>query len=199
MTLTLLELARAMPFAPSSRLVQHLPALVDALPEAGVTNRMRLAMYLAQLGHESGDFAYMHELPHRTPVSFCKLCRATGKGHAAGVQYEGRKDLGNTSAGDGERYRGRGVIQLTGRYLYRQAGAALGLPIEAQPDLAADVAVAHRIAGWYWRRAGCNEPADHADVEACTRLINGGTNGLEDRRKRFARAVNAIGADRLFA
>lgn len=197
--LTLLELARAMPFAPTSRLVQHLRPLVDALPEAAVTTRMRLAMYLAQLGHESGDFAFMVELPHRTPVSWCKLCRATGKGHVAGAQYEGRKDLGNTSAGDGERYVGRGVVQITGRYNYRRAGAALGLPLEAQPELAADVGNAHRIAAWYWRRTGCNEPSDHADVEACTRLINGGLTGIEDRRKRFARANTALGVGRLFA
>lgn len=89
----------------------------------------RVAAFLAQLAHESGNLRFMEELPHTAPVDKCRGCavaRSFGKvGHDAGIQYEGRRDLGNTQPGDGVRYMGRGVIQLTGRANYRAASEAL--------------------------------------------------------------------------
>jgi glycosyl hydrolase family 19 (putative chitinase) len=103
------------------------------------------------------------------------------------MRYEGRRDLGNTQPGDGPRYHGRGPIQLTGRANYRSAGRDLGLDLERNPEKAADPDVAFRIAGWYWTTRNLNKFADLGDagVDDVTRLINGGYNGLDDRRKRY--------------
>jgi putative chitinase len=102
--------------------------------------------------------------------------------YASGAAYEGRAALGNTQPGDGPRYKGRGIIQLTGRLNYRVYGAALGLDLENNPQLAAVPENAVRIACEYWRRNNLNQLADADNLEAITRRINGGVNGLADRR-----------------
>lgn len=159
------------------------PTVLDAfngfLAEVQIGTMRGAAAALAQLGHESGSFRYLVEL-------------------ASGEAYEpttrvGRR-LGNTKPGDGPRYKGRGWIQLTGRANYRAAGAALGLPLEEQPDLAAQVGHAARIAGWYWRSRSLTPLAESGDFVALTRRINGGLNGLDDRQLRYARALRALGA-----
>lgn len=136
--------------------------------EAGITTRRRAAYFLAQVLHESAGLRYFEEI-------------------ASGSDYEGRRDLGNTQPGDGRRFKGRGPIQLTGRTNYRAAGAALGLPLERNPTLAAQHDVGWRIAAWYWRTRGLNALADRGDFLAVTRRINGGTNGLADRRRYLSR------------
>lgn len=134
-----------------------------AMMEAGITTQKRARHFLAQVLHESGRLRYFEEL-------------------ASGEAYEGRLDLGNTRRGDGRRYKGRGPIQLTGRNNYRNAGRALGLNLELTPNLAAQHAVGWRVAGWFWSSHGLNGLADTDDIEAVTRRINGGLNGLTDRR-----------------
>jgi Chitinase class I len=103
------------------------------------------------------------------------------------MKYEGRLDLGNTQPGYGPHYHGRGPIQLTGRANYRAAGRDLGLPLEQNPEKAADPDVAFRIAGWYWTTRNLNRFADEGDagLREVTRLINGGYNGLDDRERRY--------------
>lgn len=144
------------------------------LAEAGASTTLRIAHLLAQVAHESAGLKVLHE-------------------EASGQAYEGRRDLGNTQPGDGPRYKGRGWIQLTGRGNYVKAGAALGLPLEADPEMAARVEVAARVAAWYWRTHGCNELADRDDLEGVTRRINGGLNGLAERRGRLEHAKKALG------
>lgn len=134
---------------------------------------LRLAHFLAQSGHETLSFTRMVEIWGPT---------------AAQRGYEGRKDLGNTRAGDGYRYRGRGVLQVTGRDNYRRFGGMIGVDLESQPDRAAEPAIAMALGGAYWTSRRINAAADRDDVEAVTRLINGGVNGLDDRRQRLARA-----------
>jgi predicted chitinase len=134
-----------------------------AMREAHITTQPRARQFLAQVLHESGRLRFFQEI-------------------ASGAAYEGRRDLGNVRPGDGRRYKGRGPIQLTGRANYRAAGKALGLPLEARPDLAARHAVGWRIAAWYWRTRGLNALADRGDFLGITRRINGGTNGLADRQ-----------------
>lgn len=137
---------------------------------------LRTAHFLAQAGHETAGFSRMVEIWGPTPAQ---------------RRYEGRADLGNTRAGDGFRYRGRGVLQITGRDNYRRFGALIGVDIESQPDRAAEPAIAMALACAYWTSRRINAAADRDDVEAVTRLINGGLNGIDDRRQRLAR-VKAI-------
>lgn len=133
-------------------------------PAYGVMeNPLRLAHFMAQLCHESGSFRYMEEI-------------------ASGAAYEGRADLGNTQTGDGRRYKGRGPIQITGRANYRRFGRLIGIDIESAPEIAANPSIGLHLALEYWRDRKLNDLADRDDVEAITRRINGGTNGMADRK-----------------
>lgn len=141
----------------------HVPATaIDATP-------LRLAHFLAQLGHESDGYRAMEE-------------------YASGAAYEGRADLGNTQPGDGKRYKGRGPIQCTGRANYRRYGLKIGIDLEGHPEIAAIPSLGMLIACTYWDDHGLNKLADADNIEAITRKINGGTNGLDDRKARLAAA-----------
>lgn len=129
---------------------------------------LRLAHFMAQLCHESGSFRYMEEI-------------------ASGAAYEGRADLGNTVAGDGKRFKGRGPIQLTGRANYRTFGRRIGIDLERHPEIAAIPSIGLHTALEYWRDRGLNALADRDDVMGITRKINGGTNGLADRKHHLAK------------
>lgn len=129
----------------------------------------RESMFLAQLAHESGGFHYVREL-------------------ASGEAYEKRADLGNTEDGDGVRFKGRGLIQITGRDNYRDCGDALGLDLISCPELLEQPDNAARSAGWFWASRHLNELADRGDFLAVTKRINGGTNGLADRQAYLKRA-----------
>ncbi len=158
--------------APSATAVL-LAAGVRALADAGIlASALRLAHFLAQAGHESAGFTRMYEIWGPT---------------AAQRRYEGREDLGNVRAGDGYRYRGRGILQITGRDNYRRFGTLIGVDIESQPDRAAEPAIAMALACAYWTSRRINTPADRDDVEAVTKLINSGLNGIDDRRQRLVR------------
>ncbi len=128
---------------------------------------LRLAHFMAQLMHESGKFRYMEEI-------------------ASGAAYEGRRDLGNLQPGDGKRYKGRGPIQITGRNNYRKYGRKIGIDIEAEPTLAANPSIGLHLALEFWKMNGLNAFADQDDIRTVTRRINGGYNGLEDRKKNLA-------------
>lgn len=129
---------------------------------------LRLAHFLAQLIHESGSFRYMEEL-------------------ASGQAYEGRANLGNTEPGDGVRYKGRGPIQITGRANYRRYGRKIGIDIERNPVIAAIPSIGLHLALEYWKTNGLNTLADADNVNGITKLINGGFNGLEDRKAHLAK------------
>jgi putative chitinase len=167
----------------------------------------RLAAFAATIAHESaGGTVLLENLnysvgglqatwPARFPPDVAaKLGRSTSQPAdqegIANRAYGGR--MGNTLPGDGWRYRGRGLIQLTGRDAYRQAGAALGVDYEASPDLAAQEPHAALIAAWTWAEwKGCNALADTGNIEGWRRAINGGLNGLADVRKRYEAALVA--------
>lgn len=149
-----------------------------ALIEFSIDTPAREAAWLAQIGHESGGFRFLREIWGPT---------------AAQARYEGRKDLGNTEPGDGFRFRGRGLIQITGRGNYTAAGRALGADLVRQPELLESPSLAARSAGWFWSTHGCNVYADSGDFIALTRRINGGLNGLADREKRWKAAQIAMG------
>lgn len=139
-------------------------AAVRWFPDYGIMDsELRLAHFMAQLIHESGAFRYMEEI-------------------ASGQAYEGRGDLGNTQPGDGRRYKGRGPIQITGRANYRRYGARVGIDLERHPEIAAYPSVGLHLALEYWKVNGLNTFADADNVLAITKAINGGTNGLADRK-----------------
>lgn len=164
-------------------------ALDAALPEYEIDTPARVAACLAQLAHESAGF--------RTTVEY-----------ADGKAYEGRLDLGNTQAGDGPRFRGRGLIQITGRANYVRAGKALGVDLIAHPDALEEIDLAAASAAWFWRYGSGTDLNPFADVldgevtfrgrampafEAITRVINGGVNGLDSRREYWRRARRVLG------
>ena len=146
---------------------------------------IRLAMFIAQIGHESGSLQFVRELWGPTDAQ---------------LRYEGRADLGNTLPGDGFRFRGRGLIQATGRANYRHVrdrlrkGGHRCPDFEQEPELLEEPQWAALSACDYWEMRKCNEAADAGDFELVTRLINGGTNGLDDRLNRWQRAKRVIGA-----
>jgi putative chitinase len=142
-----------------------------------ITTPLRLAHFIAQACHESGRFKYMQEIWGPT---------------AAQRKYELRADLGNVCVGDGKRYAGRGIFQLTGRANYREVGDRIGLDLEQDPELAAQPGISVMIACDYWRSRKINVPADRDDVMAVTRKINGGLTGIEDRMRRLSRAKEIL-------
>lgn len=153
--------------------------LEQACLRFGIDTPLRQAHFLAQVAHESDGF--------RTATEY-----------ASGRAYEGRKDLGNTQPGDGVRFKGRGLIQLTGRANYAAYSQSLYGDDRCvqNPAMVAELPDAALAAGWFWQLKGLNALADADNIMAVTRKINGGTNGLEDRKAKlqqakqlFARAV----------
>ncbi|MBP6676780.1 MAG: hypothetical protein KAY54_03690 [Burkholderiaceae bacterium] len=160
----------------------HLDAACEAYE---INTPLRLAHFLAQVGHESGTLVHSREVWGPTPAQ---------------ERYEGRIDLGNTQAGDGRRYMGRGVLQTTGRANYRALRDRLrshgidAADFEAAPELLEQPRWAALSACDYWDMRGINRMADRDDHEAVTRAVNGGVNGLEDRRRRLERAKAVLAA-----
>ncbi|MEM8553334.1 MAG: peptidoglycan-binding protein [Pseudomonadota bacterium] len=143
------------------------------LKDYDISNAVRIAHFMGQVTHECAGF--------RTTEEF-----------ASGAAYEGREDLGNTQRGDGKRYKGRGLIQLTGRFNYRKFGDLLGVPLEDEPRRAGAPLLSLRIACEYWKSRNINKLSDADDLVAVTRAVNGGTNGLDDRIKYYRRAKTAL-------
>lgn len=135
-----------------------------------------LAQFMAQVRHESADFTRMKEIGG---------AKYFAKRYDPKVAPTTAKILGNTHAGDGIRYHGRGFIQITGRDNYRMAGQALGLPLEQQPDLAARPDIAAKIAVWYWNTRVKPNVRDFSDTAAVTKYINPAMRGLKDRLHNF--------------
>jgi putative chitinase len=148
-------------------------AMQENFAAAGIDTELRIAHFLAQTCEESDGFCTTEE-------------------YASGEAYQGRVDLGNTHPGDGVRFKGRGLIMITGRYNYTQYGKLLGLPLVDKPTLAADPVNAVSIAIAYWSEHGLNAFADKDDIETITRRINGGLNGLSTRQLYLVRAMHLV-------
>src|SRR5262245_10106086 len=183
--LTSEQLQSIMPRLPAAKNSELLPFLAAAMKEFAIEAPARAAAFLAQLAHESGQFRFMEEIWGPTDAQ---------------RRYEPvsglSQNLGNTEAGDGKRFKGRGPIQLTGRANYKRFGDLLDVDLLANPPKAAMPEVAFRVAGLYWSKKGLNELADMATDNAfveITRRINGGTNGLADRQAFYATARNVLG------
>lgn len=166
-------LLKIMPFAGERAELFAVP-LAAAMAEFEITGARREAAFIAQIAHESGSLRYTAEI-------------------ADGSAYEARLDLGNTQRGDGARYKGRGLIQVTGRANYASCGQALGIDAIGSPELLQSPAAACRSAGWFWKTRGLNALADADAFGAITKKINGGYTGLDDRIQHWLRARKVLG------
>lgn len=174
--------AAIMPAAHPAAVAVHAPLAFAAMAEHGIDTPQRQAMFLANCAHECNQ---LRNLVEEWGPSVDQL-KYEPPSHVA-------MRLGNTRVGDGRRFMGRGVVQLTGRGNYALAGQALGLDLEANPEVAATPEVAWRTAGWYWRTHDLSSCADAGDFEATVKGINGGLNGLAQRQVFYARACRALG------
>lgn len=168
--------------APSAndKIISDLELYFDEyLQKYNLTTWLRVCHFLAQAAHESAGFRTLEE-------------------YASGSAYEGRKDLGNTKAGDGVRYKGRGIFQLTGRTNYKNYGDRIGYNLEDNPKLAADPKISVLTALEYWNSKQLSVFADRDDITTITKRINGGLNGFEDRKKYLERAKKFVPTDLTF-
>jgi putative chitinase len=147
---------------------RYAPILAELMSKYEIDTPLRRNHFLAQLPHESGGFRYVREI-------------------ASGSAYEGRRDLGNTVPGDGVKFKGRGLIQITGRANYTACSQALfgDNRLLDTPELLEEPYYAVESACWFWKKSNLNALADRDDIVAVTRRINGGINGLEDRRRYY--------------
>lgn len=176
MPITEQQLLRILPNAGRQAGV-FVPVLNTAMSRYAIVTTQRIAAFIAQVGHESGQLRYVREIWGPT---------------AQQAGYEGRADLGNTVKGDGSKYRGRGLIQITGRANYAACGEALGLDLINQPELLEQPQHAAMSAAWFWSTKGLNTLADKGEFVKITRRINGGVNGLEDRQRLYAQAQKVL-------
>ncbi len=153
------------------------PGIRETMAKRAIDTPLRQVHFIAQIGHESGELRFREEI-------------------ASGTAYEGRRDLGNTRRGDGTRFKGRGLIQLTGRANYTDYARGIDREQEIlqNPEIiATDPGLCVDVAGWYWETRKINALADRDDLIAVTKRINGGTNGLDDRRRLLVRAKSLYG------
>lgn len=168
------ELKAIVPAAPIDRLDSIVAPLNEAMAANGIDNPVRQSAFISQLAVESDQFRTFEE-------------------YASGSDYEGRSDLGNVQPGDGERFKGRGAIQVTGRANYEQLSAATGIDFVANPELVADPTHAIESAVWYWNSRNLNAVADQAGIVRVSEVVNGGHNALQQRVDNFTRGLGILG------
>lgn len=185
--------------------------ITAAMKEFGITSSSDIAMFIAQVGHESSGFTVVTEnlnyRPDALVETFGRRRITQQQADALGRTAEhparqdaianlvyggewGRLNLGNKAPGDGWKYRGRGLIQVTGLKNYRTCGTALKLDLVTTPELIEQELQSARSAAWFYTSKGCM--AYGADVRAVTKIINGGLNGLDDRQARYNKARAAL-------
>lgn len=159
--------------ATQANIATYAPLLNRYMHEYNICGKLRKAAFMATIIHESGSFKYVREI-------------------ASGSAYEGRRDLGNIHKGDGVRFRGRGLLQITGRANYKQVSDALGVDFITNPDLLEQPEYAVKSACWWWSDRGLNRLADAGKFKEITRVVNGGYNGLADREKWYKKALEVL-------
>ncbi|RMU64716.1 Lysozyme [Pseudomonas syringae pv. syringae] len=180
MSISTQQLLQILPNA-SSRAGVFVPVLNVAMNKYAIVTRLRMAAFLAQVGQESGQLRYVRELGNDQYLDKYDTGRLAER-------------LGNTPEDDddGQLYRGRWLIQVTGRDNYAACAEALGLDLLKHPELLERPEHAAMSAGWFWHRAGLNTLADKGDFLTITKRINGGTNGQADRQMLYERALKVL-------
>ena len=180
-----------------------LTPLNDTFAKYGIDTPKRQAAFIGQCQHESGNFKTLEENLHYSAQSLMRVWpsrfdAATAEKYAnnpemiANKVYGGRADLGNTQDGDGWKFHGRGVIQLTGRSNVTVCGDALGQPFSEHPELLLEPQWACMSAGWFWNKRNLNDLADNESWELITKRINGGVLGLQDRIDKTHKAMDIL-------
>ena len=179
--------------------------LEETFAKYDISTPQRQAAFIGQCAHESGNFKTLEENLHYKAESLMKVwpSRFTDKSVSdayannpekiANKVYGGRMGNGNEESGDGWKYHGRGLIQLTGKENYERCGASINVDLVNNPDYLLDPKYATLSAGWFWNRKGLNELADAKDIETMTKRINGGLIGLDDRKIKIAKALSVLG------
>jgi putative chitinase len=181
-----------------------LQPLEDTFAKYDMNTPNRQACFIGQCAHESNNFKTLEEnlnysaeglmrtWPSRFPTLEVAQQYARNPEKIANKVYGGRAELGNIEEGDGWKFHGRGLIQLTGRSNYTVCGQALGRPFAQTPELVLDPENACLSAGWFWNKKSLNSLADIGDIDTMTRRINGGLIGLQDRKAKIAKAVSVL-------
>lgn len=178
------DLHAVMPGARASRIAELLDPINVVLEQYEINTLARRAAFLATVAHETAQLTYLSEIWGPT---------SSQRRYDPPSSLAAR--LGNTKVGDGKRFRGRGLLMLTGRDNYQRAGDALGYSLVDDPDVVEhDPRWAAATAGWFWRVNGMNKVADSEDIRAVTLVVNGGTNGLADRTWYYERAYEVLPA-----
>lgn len=178
------QLKKIMPQATSNNIKRYLPALNNAMKKFEINTVKRKAAFLSQIAVESAQLQFDTELPsNANGFDFSK--------------YDGRKDLGNTQPGDGPKYKGRGLLQLTGRHNYevmtkKLNNIGVNVNLVEHPELAARPDISTFIAGQYFKDHNLNKLADNGDIVGVTRGVNGGTNGLSQRISFYNKALTVL-------
>lgn len=204
MELTLQQLKQLLP---GNKYVEHwYEALEQLLPDYDINTPRRIAAFVAQCAHESGNFNILKENLNYRAATLRKIFpkyfptdelanQFAGKQEAiANKVYANRMGNGNEESGDGFRYCGRGLIQLTGKNNYQAFADSLEMAVEDVPEYLATFEGAAQSACWFWESNNLNRFADAGDIKGLTKAINGGYIGLEDRIKHYEHALHVLGA-----
>ena len=179
-----------------------LQPLEDTFEKYEINTPKRQAAFIGQCQHESGNFKLLEENLHYSAASLMRVWPsrfpdvdvanqyANNPEKIANKVYGGR--MGNTEEGDGWKYHGRGLIQLTGKENYGNCGSGIGVDLLSDPNLLVTPEYAALSAGWFWRKRDLNSLADSGDIETMTKRINGGLIGLEDRKAKIAKALSVL-------
>jgi putative chitinase len=197
------QLAQLIPGNPY--LVQWCDALNEILPEYGIDTPQRVAAFIAQCAHESGGFKFLKENLNYRAASLRKTFSKYFPDDAVAAAYANKPEMianrvyanrmgnGDEASGDGFRYCGRGLIQLTGRDNYAFFAGSLDIPVEEAAEYLQTFEGAVQSACWFWETNNLNQWADKDDILTLTKRINGGTIGLEDRKKHYEHAKHVLG------
>jgi putative chitinase len=185
---------------------QWFEAISEILPEYEITTPQRVAAFLAQCAHESGGFVFLKENLNYKAASLRRVFPKYFPDDAIAAQYAGKGEMianrvyanrmgnGDEASGDGFRYCGRGLIQLTGKNNYTFFAGSLDIPVEEASEYLQTFEGAVQSACFFWEQNKLNQWADAGDILTLTKRINGGTIGLEDRQKHYQHALHIFGA-----
>ena len=173
--ITAAQLKAIMPRARQSDIALIIDPLNETLVKYEINTPRRIAAFIGQVAQETMSLYYREE-------------------DASGIAYEWRKSLGNVQAGDGVRFKGRGLLQITGRVNYEHCARETGLDIVNHPQIAASPKGACEVSGWFWKVHGLNAHADLEEYVFISKVVNGGTNGLDQRLEFTKVALGVLGA-----